>query len=66
MTKRRTWEVVVWDGSRWFRPSPPVRFDSLPEAVAAVLRLRGLAPAQIMTSAQLDQNGLPQRPPISA
>lgn len=57
------WEVLVWDGSRWFRAQPPITFDSENDALAAIRGLRGLAPAFPIRSRELAENGFPTEPP---
>lgn len=61
-----SWEVVVWDGIKWFRAEPPICFESEDEARQAIAGLRGLAPAQAMKSADLEAFGLPTCPPDGA
>lgn len=49
-----TWEVVVWDGVRWFRSE--FRFETRDEAQAACDRIHPIAPVFVASSRELDLN----------
>jgi hypothetical protein len=58
-----TWEVIVWDGVKWFRAAPPISFDTRQQAEDAIKMLNGLALAYIRTTRELETVGLPEGPP---